>query len=81
MSERYVLMHTHPNEGECTCRQKHLPPSVSCLFYLRGSASCLTVTLCITQVFMRREETAAAMEKQVRSDKETFSVIVCREFH
>lgn len=31
-----VCMCTHPHKGECTCRQKHLQPPVSCLFYLRG---------------------------------------------
>lgn len=54
MSVKYVCVCTHPNEGECTCRQKHLQTPVSCLFHLRGSTSCPTVTLCVSLVFIHQ---------------------------
>lgn len=54
MSVKYVCVCTHPNEGECTCRQKHLQTPVSCLFHLRGSTSCPKVTLCVSLVFIHQ---------------------------
>ena len=58
-------------------------PSASCLFHLRGSASCSTVMLCSSLVFIHQGETlnTAAMGKQVRSDKETLSGIELNEFN
>lgn len=61
---------------------EHLQPPVVCLFYLRGSTSCLTVVLHMSPVFIHQGGTLniAAMGKQVRSDKEMFTSIGLSEF-